>query len=188
MTTRHPHGDEQHDRSPHEAPHDGCGPCPLAVDRRVFLRSAALAALGVLAAGTVPPALAHAVEYVRPLDASGAGAAERLYAIPATDGVSIDDANEVILVRWQARAYAFSSRCTHRGARLEWHGDEGRVFCPKHKARFRPDGMHDSGRQTRDLDRYDIRQRGNALVVDFGMLRRADTDPGAWAAAVVRIG
>ena len=173
MTTRHPHR---------------CGPCPLAVDRRLFLRNAALAALGALAAGTIPTSLARAVESVRPLDASGATAAERLYAIPSADGVSIDEANELILVRWQGRAYAFSSRCTHRGAKLQWRAGEGRVFCPRHKARFRPDGAHDSGRQTRDLDRYDIRRRGDALVIDFGALRRADADPTAWAGAVVRLG
>jgi nitrite reductase/ring-hydroxylating ferredoxin subunit len=188
MTTRHSYRDEQDHDAQHDAQHDGFGRCPLTVDRRLFLRNAALAALGVLAAGTVPTTLAHAVEGVRPLDESGANAVERLYAVPAADGVSIDDTNEVILVRWQGRAYAFSSRCTHRGARLEWRAGEGRIFCPKHKARFRPDGAHDSGRQTRALDRYDIRRRGDALVIDFGALRRVDTDPAAWAAAVVRLG
>ena len=170
-----------------DASHDGCGRCPLTVDRRVFVRNAALAAIGVLAAGTVPPALAQAVRTVRPIGGGAAGAGERLYEIPPTDGVSIDDANEVILVRWQNRAYAFSSRCTHRGARLQWHEGEGRVFCPKHKARFQPDGVHDSGRETRDLDRYDVSRRGGALVIDFGALRRADTDPVAWRAAVVQL-
>ena len=38
-----------------------------------------------------------------------------------------------------------------------WHAAESRVYCPKHKVRFRPDGMHDSGRATRSLDRYDLR-------------------------------
>ena len=91
------------------------------------------------------------------------------------------------LVRWQGRAYALSAQCTHRGAALVWRADEGRVFCPKHEARFRPDGVHASGRRARDLDRFDIRQRGNTLVVDLTALRRADADVDAWQAAVVRL-
>lgn len=95
--------------------------------------------------------------------------------------------NEVMLVRWQGRGYAFSLACPHRGTRLEWRADEGRVFCPKHKARFRPDGAHDSGRQTRNLDRYDVRRQGETLVVALGSRRRVDVDPAAWAAAVVSL-
>jgi nitrite reductase/ring-hydroxylating ferredoxin subunit len=165
-----------------DAHEKGCGECPLTVDRRTFLRSAALAAVGALAAGSITPAMARAVGIARPIRSGGV---ERVYGIPADDGVSIDEGNEVILVRWQNRAYAFSSRCTHRGAKLQWREGEGRVYCPKHKARFRPDGAHASGRRTRDLDRYDIHRRGGEVVIDLGTLRRVDEDPDAWAAAVV---
>jgi nitrite reductase/ring-hydroxylating ferredoxin subunit len=150
----------------------------------VFLRSAALAALGALVAGSKSPAFAGVVASARPRHVIGS---ERVYNVPPADSVSIDEANDVILVRWQDRAYALSSRCTHRGAALDWLAGEERVFCPKHKARFRPDGVHASGRRARDLDRYDIRQRGNALVVDLTTLRHADRDPDAWQAAVVRL-
>jgi nitrite reductase/ring-hydroxylating ferredoxin subunit len=81
--------------------------------------------------------------------------------------------------------YAFSLRCPHRGTRLEWLTSERRIFCPKHKARFTPEGAHDSGRQSRDLDRYDITRRGSAIAVDLAALRRADQDPVAWRAAVI---
>ena len=94
----------------------------------------------------------------------------------------------MILVRWRERAYAFSTKCPHRGARLEWHPSEDRDFCPKHTARFRPDGAHDSGRKSRDLDRYDIRREGTSLVIRLDALRRADTDPTGWAAATAMIG
>jgi nitrite reductase/ring-hydroxylating ferredoxin subunit len=90
--------------------------------------------------------------------------------------------------RWQGRAYAFSIKCPHRGTRLEWHADETRIFCPKYKARFRPDGAHVSGRTSRDLDRYDVRRQGSDLLVNFDALRRADTDAAAWSAAVVQVG
>jgi nitrite reductase/ring-hydroxylating ferredoxin subunit len=164
--------------------HSACGECPLSVDRRAFLRDAALAALGVLTSVAVFPAVAHAVRTARPVRAVGG---ERLYEIPATDSVSIDEENEVILVRWQKRAYAFSSRCTHRGARLQWRENEGRVFCPKHKARFRPDGAHDSGRRARDLDRYGIRRRDDALAIDLDVLYQADDDIAAWSRAFVAL-
>jgi len=169
---------------PDDHGHPACGECPLAVDRRSFLRDTALAALAGLTTVAVSPALAHAVRTVRPVRAAGL---ERLYEIPAADSVSIDEENEVILVRWQARAYAFSSRCTHRGAPLQWRENEGRVFCPKHKARFRPDGAHDSGRRARDLDRYGIRRRGAALAIDLAVLYRADDDLAAWSRAVVAL-
>ena len=172
---------------PHEN-HDtaSCDDCPVAaVGRRAFLRDTALAALGAVGAVAITPSLAHAVRTVLPTRATGL---ERVYEIPVGDGVSIDEQNEVILVRWQGRAFAFSSRCTHRGARLEWRRGEGRVFCPKHKARFRPDGAHDSGRRTRDLDRYDIRRSADGLAINVDVLYRADQNPGPWARAFVRLG
>jgi nitrite reductase/ring-hydroxylating ferredoxin subunit len=161
------------------------GSCFLTVDRRAFLRAAALGLLGALAGEAVLPTLAGAVGTATP---ASAGKLELRYALPPVDGVAVDEGNEVILIRWQGRAYAFSAKCPHRGARLEWRSAEGRVFCPKHKARFRPDGAHDSGRQSRDLDRYDVRREGTSLVVRLDTLRRADTDPAGWAAAMVMIG
>ncbi|MEO5814062.1 MAG: Rieske (2Fe-2S) protein [Gemmatimonadaceae bacterium] len=165
-----------------------CTACPIAeVSRRRFLRDAALAAAATMAALGLAPgtAFAAAVRATAPLTATRA---ERTYEIPPVDSVAIDTTNEVILVRWHGSAYAFALACPHRGTSLEWHADEARVFCPKHKARFRPDGAHDSGRESRNLDRYDIRRQGNALVVALGALRRADVDPVAWAGAVVSVG
>ena len=161
------------------------GSCIVDVDRRTFLRATALGVLGALAGEALLPTLASAVGTVT---SASAGKLELRYALPPADGVAVDEGNEVILVRWQGRAYAFSAKCPHRGARLEWRSAEGRVFCPKHKARFRPDGAHDSGRQSRDLDRYDVRREGTSLVIRLDMLRRADTDPAGWAAAMVMIG
>ena len=164
-----------------------CHECPIVeVSRRAFLRNAALATAATMAAIGLTPSSAFA-EAVRATSPLRAGGAERAYRIPAADGVSIDAANEVILVRWQGLAYAFSLACPHRGTRLEWHADEGRVFCPKHKARFRPDGAHDSGRQTRNLDRYEMRRQGATLVVMLDRLHRVDVDPAGWTAAVVSL-
>ncbi len=169
---------------PDDSPAQSCEACPFTVDRRIFLRAAALAAVGALVGGVASPALAAVVGSIKPHDAAGA---ERLYDLPTVDSVAIDEENEVILVRWRDRAYALSARCTHRGAALRWRAAEGRVFCPKHKARFLPDGAHASGRTTRDLDRFDIQLRGQSLVVDLTVVLRADQDPEAWRAAVVRL-
>lgn len=161
------------------------GRCIYSVDRRAFLRATALGVLGALAGEAALPTLASAVATAAP---TAMGKLELRYALPPADGVAVDEVNEVILVRWRERAYAFSTKCPHRGARLEWRSAESRVFCPKHKARFRPDGAHDSGRQSRDLDRYDIRREGTSLVIRLDVLRRADSDPTGWAAATVMIG
>lgn len=162
-----------------------CGECPLVdVGRRTFLRNAALATAATMVALGFAPGEAFA-EAVRTVTPGGVTGANLTYKIPVADGVAIDAANEVILVRWQGQGYAFSLACPHRGARLEWHADEQRVFCPKHKARFRPDGVHDSGRQSRNLDRYEIRRDGAALIVAHDRVYQVDTNPTAWAAAVV---
>ena len=163
-----------------------CSECPLAVDRRAFLRGAALAAAATLAALGVAPGPAFA-EGVRAITPWRSAVAQRTYRLPTADGVSVDEANDVIIARWQGRAYAFSLKCPHRGTRLVWHADETRIFCPKHKARFRPDGAHDSGRSTRDLDRFELRRQGDELIVNFDALRRANDDVAAWRAAVVQV-
>jgi nitrite reductase/ring-hydroxylating ferredoxin subunit len=164
----------------------GCTACPHATDRRTFLRHMALAVAGSLAVSGLASsdALAGSVRYVAPLAVAGA---QRRYELPRADGVAVDGDNEVILARWQGHVYAFSLRCTHRGTTLVWHADESRVFCPKHKARFRPDGAHDSGRNTRALDRYGLRLEGGAVVVELDALYRVDEDPAGWTAAAIAV-
>src|SRR5690349_19771054 len=168
--------------------HDDCPDCPLlAVNRRAFLRHAALAAAGALVAAGARPGAAFA-DTVRAIAPTGVGTGRTLsYAIPASDGVAVDAGNDVVLARWHSRVYAFSLRCPHRGARLEWHAQEQRLFCPRHKARFRPDGAHDSGRRTRALDRYVARRQGTQLVVDLGDVLQEDADAPRWEAAAVTL-
>jgi nitrite reductase/ring-hydroxylating ferredoxin subunit len=167
----------------------GCDDCPAAsIGRRAFLRVVGLsvtAALALIAVGAPPIAMAEAVVETKALGKRGA---QRAYALPASDTIQIDADNEVIIARWQNRIYAFSLRCPHRGTRLEWLAAERRVFCPKHKARFLPDGSHDSGRQSRNLDRHDISRQGSSLLVNLDVLRRQDSDPEAWGAAVIVLG
>ena len=162
--------------------------CPIAAaGRRRFLRDVGAmvaAALAVGALASPAAALVNAVAEVGPTNAAGP---LRTYALPSTDSISIDVANDVILARWQGRVHAFSLKCPHRGARLEWHEDEQRIFCPKHKARFTAEGTHDSGRGSRDLDRYRLSRQNGSIVVDLASVLRTDADPGAWRAAVIDI-
>lgn len=163
-----------------------CGECPVAdAGRRAFLRDVGLAVVAAVAASAIgsPAALlAQSVSEMAPAPLVGG---RLTYPTPATDSISIDSTNEVIIARWQNRVYAFSRKCPHRGSRLEWKADERRVFCPKHKARFQPDGTHDSGRRSRELDRYDITRQGESIVVNPDALRRSDLEPAAWRAAVI---
>jgi nitrite reductase/ring-hydroxylating ferredoxin subunit len=165
-----------------------CHHCPAATaGRRAFIRDMAAMVAGVLASGALASPAAALVDAAGEIGPSGTTGLLRTYAIPATDSISIDVGNDLILARWQNRLYAFSLKCPHRGTRLEWLDNERRIFCPKHKARFTPGGAHDSGRQSRDLDRYAISRQGASVVVDVGTTLRSDNDGPAWTAAAIAL-
>ena len=162
--------------------------CARTLDRRDFLRQATGFAGAVLVGlGATPAAAAQMVREIRAHDATGRGGAGRMrqYAMPAADGALVDAENEVLLVRWAGRVHAFALGCPHRGTTLRWQGDG--VFCPKHKARFSPDGAHVGGRRTRALDRYPIRREGAFVVVELTAPLEEDADAAAWAAAWVPV-
>jgi nitrite reductase/ring-hydroxylating ferredoxin subunit len=165
---------------------DGCRECPLATNRRQFFRDTGLAVLAALVASGLRPGIAFArlVTDIRPVRTNGN---LRSYIIGESDGVMIDADNDLILARSQGRVYAFSMRCPHKGARLVWHNDESRIYCPKHKARFFAHGEHASGRRSRNLDRYPLWRQGREIVVDTGTLYREDKDGSAWQAAVITL-
>src|SRR5262249_19138349 len=126
----------------------------------------------------------HALDGVR-----GAGADAVTYPLPAADGAHIDVKHEVILVRWQGSIYAFSLSCPHQSTNLKWDdGDKG-FECPKHHSRFTPVGdyIEDSGRATRNMDRYAIKRDSAGVRVDLDKLYEADTDTPEWNAAVVKV-
>jgi nitrite reductase/ring-hydroxylating ferredoxin subunit len=139
----------------------------------------------LIAAGLRPmEAFAEAVGEISPKRKIGSRLA---YAVPASNSVSVDAANDVIIARWENRAYAFSLKCPHRGATLEWKPDESRIFCPKHKARFTPDGDHFSGRETTALDRYRVSRDGGEIIVSLDALLKQNENPADWASAVVQL-
>lgn len=112
---------------------------------------------------------------------------ERAYPVPAADGVQIDRDRQVILVRFQSRVYAFSLACPHEHAAVKWVEKDRRFQCTKHDSRYQADGVHTSGRATRNLDRFPIRLEAANVVVSLDKVFRSDQDPVEWAAASVAI-
>ncbi len=161
-----------------------CSDCPLPPPgRRDFLREVALAAAALgLAPGGVA---ALPVRFGRALLAQDD---ERTYPIPDVDGATIDRDNQVILVRYQQKAYAFGLSCPHQNTALRWHPEDNQFQCPKHHSRYQPDGVFISGRATRSMDRYAIRRDAGNVVVDLDKLYRQDQNPNEWGAAVVPLG
>jgi Rieske Fe-S protein len=116
-----------------------------------------------------------------------ASGSEHRYPIPAGDGVTIDKVTQVIIVRYQSRAYAFNLACPHQNQMLRWLPKEGRFQCPKHESRYQPNGTFIDGRATRNMDRLAIRVDAGSLAVDVDKMFQSDKDPAGWAAATVTI-
>ena len=162
-----------------------CESCPL-VGRRDFLEHATLAVASVLAALGLSPAQSRALGW-RLRGAEWSRDEEHAYPIPATDGATIDKDNQIILVRFEDKVYAFNLSCPHQNTALHWLGDEGRFQCPKHKSRYQPDGVFISGRATRNMDRCAVRRDAATIVVDVDKMYRSDKNAGEWEAAVVTL-
>ena len=164
--------------------HD-CDACPLgpAVARREFLRDAiagalvAVGALGVFStrASALPVAFAG----------GSGGRADKAYPLPAADGVVIDKDESVIIARFENKAYAFSLACPHQNTAIRWEAGDHRFQCPKHKSRYRPDGVFIEGRATRGLDRFAVRAEGEQLMVNLDVLYREDENRAQWTTAFI---
>ncbi len=171
--------------TPSPIPEPACADCPL-VERRAFLRDGAALLAGIVASlgGAPGRAAALTVRYGRAIAEQGQ---LLTYPVPADDGAQIDKANQVIVVRWQQKAYAFNLACPHQNTALRWQPEDAQFQCPKHHSRYQPDGVFISGRATRSMDRFGLRLSGGGLVVDVAQFFRQDKNPAAWAAAVVTL-
>lgn len=174
------------DKSRFDAAREDCDGCAL-VARRDFLWNVGVAAAAVLAALGASPAWARAapLEFISPRPN---GDDEKRYPIPAADGVQIDKDNGVMLTRWQGKVYLFSLACPHQNTALRWSDGDKQFVCPKHHSRFGADGtyVHDSGRATRDLDRFDIRRDGADVVGNLDKMYQENADE-AWNTAFVTL-
>jgi Rieske Fe-S protein len=152
----------------------------------MFLRDTAVLVAGAFAGLGLSPGEARAfpVRWGEALDLSQQ---EATYPIPAADGVTIDRTNQIIVVRFQNKIYAFSLACPHENTALRWLADENRFRCPRHESRYQPDGVFITGRATRNMDRLPIRRSGGNVVVDLVNMYRSDKDKAAWDTAAVAL-
>lgn len=153
--------------------HD-CSDCPM-TERRVFLRDAT-AWLAAAALVRLP------IRFGRAIAVKGTTHA---YPIPDIDGATIDHDNQVILVRFQGKGFAFNLSCPHQNTALRWHPEDGQFQCPKHHSRYTPDGVFISGRATRSMDRFAVQRDGMNILVDLDRLYRQDQDAANWDTAFI---
>ena len=161
-----------------------CGGCGGPTTRRQALGQMSAVALAAMAGVALRPETAAAVPVV---EASGAqtGTSEHSYPLPAGDGVVIDHDTQVIVVRFQQKAYAFNLACPHENTALRWKQGAGKFECPKHNSRYTPEGKFIDGRATRNMDRLHIARDGNTLTVDLSKIIKSDEQPAEWTAAAV---
>ena len=165
-----------------------CGGCPLGdASRRAFLADGARIAGAVLLALGAGSARGLAALEVRSGTGRRGTAGTVTYPVPASDGVTIDKANQVMLARAGRSLYAFALACPHQNTAVRWLDKEGRFQCPKHKSKYRPDGTFIEGRATRALDRYQVSLSGSDIVVDLTRAYHQDENAAAWAAAVATV-
>jgi Rieske Fe-S protein len=151
--------------------------------RREFLQSVGCLAGALAAIGVSNEALAAPVRLIE----SGQAGADKTYPVPAADGVSVDRAAQVILVRSNGRVFAFALSCPHQNAAVKWVPEHNQFECTKHDSHYTADGTHVSGRATRNLDRMPIRKEGNTIHVDTAHVFESDKDAAGWNAATVPV-
>jgi nitrite reductase/ring-hydroxylating ferredoxin subunit len=159
----------------------GCDCLDSSQTRRDFLSKTSSLVLAAFVGAGGSPEAAEAVP-VSMISANMEGA-ECTYSLPLSDGVSIDSANQVILVRNANHVYAFALACPHENTALHWHSQDERFQCPRHQAKYQPDGTFMSGRATRNMDRFAIRLEGQNVKVDLNKLYRSDRQKTEWQSA-----
>lgn len=157
-----------------------CAGCVLGSRRSFFGRLS-----GLVAALAVSEEWAHALGTGVVGEAAGerVGQATLSYPVPAADGVSIDKNEQIILVRFHQKVYAFPLACPHENTALRWRQGDQRFQCARHGSRYTPDGTFISGRATRNMDRYAVSRNGSSVVVDLTKLFQSDTHAAEWGAA-----
>jgi Rieske Fe-S protein len=151
--------------------------------RREFIQTIGCFAGALAAMGIGRDVLAAPITTV---DGAQAGD-DRVYPLPAADGITVDRNAQVILVRANGHVFALSLACPHQSAAVRWVPQHNQFECTKHDSHYQPDGVHVSGRATRNMDRFPVRRDGNSLHVDIAHVFQSDKDPAGWAAATVAV-
>jgi nitrite reductase/ring-hydroxylating ferredoxin subunit len=165
--------------------HDHADECAATcvVGRRAFLRDAVTAAAVLAGVSALGPL--RELSAMEPRSATGT----IKYPIPATDSVSIDSTNEVILCRAAGEVYAFALSCPHQNTALRAIPGGGGFQCSRHKSKYMANGTYieKSGKATRNMDRLSISRAGDAVVVDPAVAFLSDEEPDKWAGAKVKL-
>lgn len=168
-----------------ESTRHGCDPCDCLNPRRDFIRQVAILAAGLVAGSR---GIAAAAELpIAAGEALGRAGDEITYPIPASDGVTIDRDNAVIVVRYQGKVMAFNLSCPHQNAAVRWRQTELRFECSKHDSVYSPNGTYMGGRATRNMDRFAIKRSGNSIIVNVAQMISSDEQKAAWDAATIGI-
>jgi Rieske Fe-S protein len=134
---------------------------------------------GIAAAAELPIALG---------DSLGRSGDEITYPVPASDGVTIDRENAVIIiVRFQGKVMAFNLSCPHQNAAVRWRQAELRFECSKHDSVYSPDGTYVGGRATRNMDRFAIKRSGSSIIVNVAQMIQSGEQNAAWHTAFVAV-
>lgn len=165
---------------------DDCTGCMLVGGRREFLHHVGVA-VGAIALSLVGRTASASELAVRHAGATTIAGGTATFPIPDSDGATVDEENEIILVRWKGAVYAFALYCPHKKTALKWKSGDARFQCPKHKSKYQPDGTFIEGKATRGMDRYALRRKAKSVELDLTKLYKEDEQRAQWAAAVVRL-
>lgn len=157
---------------------------PCAVARRELFRLVLGCAAGMFGGVTIG---AESLPVLGVTTALATQGNEHRYAIPTSDGVTIDESSALMLTRYQGQVFALAMACPHQRAAVRWLPAENRFRCSKHDSKYQPTGIYTSGRATRNLDRFPIRRNGDHVIVDVTKVFKSDEDPGGWANAAVAV-
>ena len=72
-----------------------------------------------------------------------------------------------------------------QNAAVRWKAALGRFECSRHDSVYSPAGVYQSGRATRNMDRFAVRRSGDTVVVNLSTLIQSDTNTAQWEAAAV---
>ena len=99
-----------------------------------------------------------------------------------------DRQGQSTIVTLAERGGVFSLACPHQNTAIRWYEEGAPVQSPAH-SRFEVDGIYlkDSGRATRNMDRFAVRKDWNNVVVNLDKLYQEDEDEAAWKAAFVAL-
>jgi Rieske Fe-S protein len=166
--------------------HGRCAACSGPGSRRGFLKQATFMVSAALVGLSGVPEVGEALPLseAAPLSSSGN---ELTYPIPDADGATIDRDNGVIVVRYQAKVFAFNLSCPHENAAVRWKPAVGRFECSRHDSKYQPDGTYTAGRATRNMDRFPLKRSGNTIVVDASRLIQSDAQKAQWDAAALAL-